>query len=285
MSTRIGWAFVVGTTDAAELSRMTQGFRDRLAPIRLSDHARLLAKRTCMTIDRAIALGREWTPNALSKTYEAIDDAGRESDMTHRRAVEEDFAFSISLIPDGETSSTYGMLHSERTDWKSAWMRLKGVRPFSWQDSTDRPKNVTRAEWDRREAVWNRIMPTGVPARHGFCATLFGTRIDFPRRDPMRLQPTLETRRLAIAHERYVSDACARAGIGREMDFGVIMEASARISGSAGREELARMAQDVVLPRRITDAIARADERPADDVLDLVGGAGPSTIDGGPATV
>jgi hypothetical protein len=280
MSTRIGWAFVIGSTDAAELSRMTQDFRDRLGPIRLRDHARLLASRTCMTIDRAIALDREWTPNALSKTYGAIDDAGRESDMTHRRAVAEDFAFSISLIPDGETSSTYGMLHSERTDWKSAWMRLKGVRPFSWQDSTDRPKNVTRAEWDRREAVWDRIMPTGVPARHGFCATLFGTRIDFPRKNAMRLQPTLETRRLAIARERYVSEACRRAGIGRDMDFGVIMKASAHISGSAGRDELARMARDVILPRRITDAIARAEERPCDDVLDLVGSAGPSTIDG-----
>jgi len=269
MSTRIGWAFVVGITDATELARLVDDFRERLEPIRRRDHARLLAQRTTLSIDRHVAQGKEWPRSPLSKAYRAIDEAGRESDVTQRRAVFEDFGFEISLIPDAETRSTYGMLHAERTDWKRLWMRQEGIREFGYQNASDRPDGITAAEWRLRERTWDRIMPTGVPARHGFSARLFGTRIDWPRTDALRFQPSLASRKLHIAKDIHIGRRMEEAGVGPEMDFGVIMRAAARANTPDGRKEVEDIASTLLLPRRITRELAGAEEAPARECMDL----------------
>lgn len=269
MSTCIGWAFVVGITDATELSRLISEFRGRLDPIRRKDHARLLAERVCHSIDRYAAQDREWPSRPLWSAYRAIDEAGRESDLTRRRAVFEDFGFEISLIPDAETGSTYGMLHSERRDWKRMWMRIPGMREFGYQNSTDRPRNITAAEWRFREETWDRIMPTGIPARHGFSARIFDTRVDHPRKDALRFQPTLEKRKLHIAKDIHMTRTMKECGTGKDMDFGLLMKAAARSTTDEGRREVQDIADGLRLPRRITTAIANAEQAPDPEAMDL----------------
>lgn len=46
------------------------------------------------------------------------------------------------------------------------------VRDFHYQNQTDRPESVTEEEWKFREATWERIMPSGIPARDGICTVL-----------------------------------------------------------------------------------------------------------------
>lgn len=269
MSTNIGWAFVVDTVDATELSRLVHGFRDRLDPIRRRDHARLLAERTCHSIDRHVAQDKEWPSRPLWSAYRAIDEAGRESDLTRCRAVFEDFGFEISLIPDDLTRSTYGMLHSERTAWKRLWMRQAGIRDFSYQNSTDRPGSIPAREWRLREETWDRIMPTGIPARHGFSSRIFETRVDRPRRDALRFQPALDGRKLHIARDIHMTRTIMKAGGHKDMEFGLLMQAAARSNTDEGRREVQDIADALRLPRRITQEIAEAELAPDPETLDL----------------
>lgn len=46
------------------------------------------------------------------------------------------------------------------------------IEDFHYQNQTDRPESVTEEEWKFREATWERIMPSGIPARDGICTVL-----------------------------------------------------------------------------------------------------------------
>lgn len=267
MSVVIATGFAVGTTDGAELSRIASAFRRSLAPVRIREHARLLAERTCMLVDRSFGLDRPWTPCPLSDAFGSIDDAGRESDARGTRAVFEDFGMTVSLIPDAATGRTYGLIHCERADWRRRWMRIPGMRDFHYQDSSDRPRSVSVAEWEMRRSIWERVMPSFVPADHGFEARIFPTRVMTTHDRPLSFQPSLESRRLAMAREALV-DERVRADDPSDVIRSVMRQVSF-LATPEGRDALVARAATIRIPRRVTMDIARARSRPADEVSDL----------------
>jgi hypothetical protein len=267
VSTRIGTGFVVDTIDAARLAGMISSFRTSLAPQRLREHARLLAERTCAIVDRTVSFDKPWDGSPLSRAFGEIDDAGRESDARGTRAVFEDFGMGLSLIPDAVTGRTYGIIHCERSAWRRRWMRTSGVADFHYQDSADRPSGVTAREWAGRRDTWRRVMPSYVPAEHGFSATIFETRIRTAHDRPLTFQPSHHTRVVAVARETIMNERMA--DVGRDDIMQTLMREAAFLKGPEGLELVRERSRTVRLPLRITSAIANSRRRPEDSVLDI----------------
>lgn len=68
------------------------------------------------------------------------------------------------------------------TNWDLYCMFFRGTRfttllpekfvDFHYQNSTDRPDDVSEDDWQARIAKWDEIMPSSVPAKDGFVYTI-----------------------------------------------------------------------------------------------------------------
>lgn len=261
MSTSIRGFVMIGT-DGADLADLTSRFSAIIRKKARREHSELLAAMTCRMIDDAVADGSDWPSNPLSTCFAKIDDAGREIGRTGMRDPSYDFGMEISFIPDRLTARTYGIVHDCRIEWRRSWMRMAGARDFSYWNGTDRPSSMSAAEWTRREETWDRIMPSGYPMRHGFSARISEVRIWNIEDDPLRRQPSLESRKDAMARRRIMSTRIGR-------DYGstcVLMErmseAATWMKSDEGMAAIDSEKSSLMLPTRITREIATASTRP-----------------------
>jgi hypothetical protein len=96
---------------------------------------------------------------------------------TGRRQPRFDLEFELTLLPDPDDPSlVYAMIFTERDDYRSAFEGLSGVEPWPYWNSSDRPDEVTEAEWDVRRDTWGRVLGADPPALRGLGWTLVGTR-------------------------------------------------------------------------------------------------------------
>jgi hypothetical protein len=249
-------------TDGADLAELTSRFSTVIRRKARKEHSELLAAMTCRMIDDAVTDDAEWPRNPLSACFAKIDDAGREIDRTRMRDPLYDFGMEISFIPDRLTNSTYGIVHDCRDEWRRAWMRMAGARDFSYWNGSDRPSSMSKAEWDRREETWDRIMPSGFPMRHGFSARISEVRMWNLEDDPLKRQPSLESRKDALARRRIMARL-----VGKDHgSTGVLIErmsvAAKRMASPDGLAEIETEKSSLRLPQRITREIATACTRP-----------------------
>lgn len=79
----------------------------------------------------------------------------------------------VVLFPKGK--KTYGMAFGSE-ELCEAFTALPQVSEFYFWDNTDRPKDITAAEWKNREKTWEELVPSFYPANDGFRYTLFQAR-------------------------------------------------------------------------------------------------------------
>lgn len=169
---------------------------------------------------------------------------------------------TISFIPDTVTSSTYGIIYTERRAWKKLWLRGDGIKGFSWGNNTDRPSGVTAAEWSWREQVWERIMPTGIPAKHGLNALISPVRLHGSARNAMRSQPSLAARKKAIAEDIVMAELIPKDDMSMDNIFALLMQAKAALSSDEGTSRVAEVQNSLQLPVRINFQTATANDLP-----------------------
>lgn len=264
MSTVISPAFVMRGTDAAEIASRVNAFSYRIEKIAMRARDRLLAKMVCHAIDKAIASDQPWPRNAFSDALQHIDDRGREVEKTGLRNPLHDFGMTISFIPDQVTSSTYGIIHTEHREWTRLWLRGEGIKSFSWGNASDRPSSVTAAEWSWREQVWERIMPTGIPAKHGLNALISPVRLHGNARNALRSQPSLSARKKAMAEDIVMAELMPTDALNMDNIFALLMQAKAALSSAEGVSRVAEVEKGLRLPARISFSTATAIDRPTD---------------------
>ena len=262
MSTVISPAFVMPGTDAAEIASRTHAFSHQIEKIALHERNSLLAKMVCHAIDKAIASDQPWPRNAFGDALQHIDDGGREVEKTGLRNPLYDFGMTISFIPDKVTSSTYGIVHTERYAWTKLWLRGDGIKNFSWGNRSDRPSSVTAADWSWREQVWERIMPTGIPAKHGLSALISPVRLHGNARNAMRSQPSLVARKKAMAEDIVMTELMPTDALNMDNIFALLMQAKAALSSAEGVSRVAEVEKGLRLPARISFTTATAIDRP-----------------------
>lgn len=75
--------------------------------------------------------------------------------------------FELAFLPDPDDPNQYHVVAYYGHDAYEAALR-RYARQHDWTDShydnrADRPSRVTKKDWDARRALWDRVIPTGVP--------------------------------------------------------------------------------------------------------------------------
>lgn len=106
----------------------------------------------------------------LATAWAQVADRQRQIERSRYRDPQVDFDFDIDLFSHG--GRLYGIVRSERQAWIDLWMARKDVEEFGYWDCSDPPSGISEKAWKQREAIWDAIMPSGIPARSCWTASL-----------------------------------------------------------------------------------------------------------------
>lgn len=80
----------------------------------------------------------------------------REARIHNQRELDLDFEFSVSFFP--MSRYTLAMTFCENAEMSNYWESLPGVESYYYQNSTDRPNNVTARAWKKRYNDWHNAL-------------------------------------------------------------------------------------------------------------------------------
>lgn len=119
-------------------------------------------------------LAREARNKYIVETYSgdlmALQDRAWKVEQTKQRDPLADYSFEASFFPDGETIVV--KLYSEHDFLKKCFFKVIKARDFHYQNSTDKPRNVSAKAWEQRSVTWDRLLPgSGIPSENSFTFT------------------------------------------------------------------------------------------------------------------
>lgn len=117
----------------------------------------------------------------MSAAWAQVSDRQRQIGRTRYRDPAVDFEFDIDLFLQGQR--LYGIVRSERAAWVGLWMGQPEVEEFRYWDGDDPPEGISDMAWAARGRAWDSIMPSGIPARSCWTASLVDPLQDICRED------------------------------------------------------------------------------------------------------
>ena len=111
-----------------------------------------------------------WCPTLLAQAAAIVDTVQERlrRPAALRVPAAFDLAFSVAFVADVvESEWTYALLYTDRQELEEVWAATPGVEPWPWWNNTDRPDDVTEAEWDERGDVWRRMLGDDPPGHVG----------------------------------------------------------------------------------------------------------------------
>lgn len=126
---------------------------------------RVMGTRTCEGED---------DPKITPVRYAAgiIQDRVREIKKTRRRDPLYDFNFEVTVFPL-TTKKALGMYFCDRREFTALIKSQPWFIDYHYQNSTDRPDEISAKEWRKRSADWDRTLGSmGIPAQCGFTLDL-----------------------------------------------------------------------------------------------------------------
>ena len=188
MSTSICDAFRLPMILASEVRQFLESFRARATPVYEDLLADRMATLAVKNIDRrACGLSPVWKIGGdgqdkpsfsrhempISHSYDAVRHRMKRVLETKHRDPEFDLECSLVLMPhvDGHA---YVMAFTEQREYINVLRAVPGIEDFSYWDGTDPPETIAHADWKKRGATWDEVMPSGVPFQHGWSMDLVG---------------------------------------------------------------------------------------------------------------
>lgn len=105
--------------------------------------------------------------SALSAAYWKINDRYAKTQMSMVRDVYYDMTCNVVVIPT--KTKILALIYAEQPEFHETFEQTKGVYSYGYQNSTDAlPEKMTRKEYEAIGKEWDRAIPTGIPAMHGF---------------------------------------------------------------------------------------------------------------------
>lgn len=183
-----------------------QKLRDELQPTVTELYGRTLMNLAIQYVDcqhKGVAL-----PNCspATKARHEILDRQKEIKRTGYRDPEVDFGFEVLVLPlKGGKYDQYllGLYYTEQEKFAEVLKANHWFIDYSYWDNTDRPDDVSNAEWSRRKKAWDLALGTGVPSLHGFSFTVVSNDLLLPPRleEVIHLQPSVAKRAKALAKD------------------------------------------------------------------------------------
>lgn len=109
-----------------------------------------------------------------------------------------DFSASVVLIPHQEKFLAL-FYDNNNPEYLKLWQELKEVQDYHYQNSTDRPEEISAKEWEKRRKDWNEALPgSGIPSENGLIFQFLDSNtwydlIDF-RKEIFNFVPTFKER-------------------------------------------------------------------------------------------
>jgi hypothetical protein len=213
MSTKIFTGFFVNTINMRSALTILESAKQKMRAVAAEKYKREMARIIAHIID-AGTLGTGNVPELSETSLKTLTDTGsvtvepsHEATMIYlesRKTVKGgtrspflDFTCSMTLIP--RNGFCLGILYCEQQEFYSILLKEKCVREFGYWNNTDKPDNVTSAQWRHRRDTWDAAFKKSpIPSLVGFTTELFGE-YEWPA-DPtewktmMTFAPTLEDR-------------------------------------------------------------------------------------------
>lgn len=168
MNIHNGYRLAEGTDIFEFLDR----FKAAMNPVRDRLDAALIAERASALIDAADLAGEPRPRAPISAAWSAFHK--EQITMTDKRGWDYNpHSVSVSIGRDPGTGRLLALLYDgNNRDYIKAFKSLAGVEEY-WYGG-EKPRNVTRSDWEERHAAWLRLIPTHVPGRHTFGFDLRG---------------------------------------------------------------------------------------------------------------
>ena len=192
--------------------RLLIGMRDAIAEIGGRKIDSEIAKATADRFDR-ISAGRIERPETPMVARDIASDVFREIDQrfldiakSGYRDPNVDTSFDVWLFPDGEC--TLLIPNCEQREMLDLLKTDLALEDHHWQNSTDRPEDVSAADWNRRREDWDRVMPSGVAANTCLTYRLFDGRpwMHTDRERMWKLIPSRDERIRRLAEDIHITD-------------------------------------------------------------------------------
>lgn len=173
MSTKIYNGIKFNVKDIHDLTEKTFAWRERISVLTEEAKIKFLANIIYSALDGhqlGFLKSNQWKEGSVLRyaidTYETRLKKTKEQYSSRDPAVDMDFSFTVH--PHGD--EFYGIVFCERNEWNKEFMDLEWVEPFPYWDNTDPPEGISEEDWDERGCLWDSLIPSGIPARHGFTA-------------------------------------------------------------------------------------------------------------------
>ena len=143
---------------AVDEDRLCAAARPLMDPMRDRLDAIVLAETAASAIDKANASGAAPPPCPL----DAAADAYRaDQDQMDSRTVWQDPHRAALWIGRDPLSGDLAILLQGHRQYNEAMNQLPSTRPYGYWDNSDRPDDVSKAEWAERREFWQRVFVTG----------------------------------------------------------------------------------------------------------------------------
>lgn len=104
-----------------------------------------------------------------------LDQTWQRIRATGRRDAALDLQCEVVFLADpADRQHLYALLYAEAEPYRETFEDMTGVTAWPYWNSTDRPDNITEAEWEHRRQVWDRVLGDDPPARRGLVWSLLG---------------------------------------------------------------------------------------------------------------
>ncbi|MCA4005139.1 hypothetical protein [Vibrio vulnificus] len=132
-----------GCVDMAKKSIAKLGAR------KLAFNADISANVTMLQKDRSCQTLSDLRTMFIEEKHKVLVDGIRSTDW--------DFTFNVCLIPWGQ--HTLGLYYVENDIGYRQSLIDVGFQDYHYQNSTDKPNDVTDSEWRQRELAWESVLP------------------------------------------------------------------------------------------------------------------------------
>lgn len=203
MSTKIYNGLKLPNMSVFDLNEMYKTLRSNLIPIAQQEYYKFIAKifqsayvysKLGVSIceydvdmnnlppeaddDEMLLFAKREACNIISKTRNAILWADAEADA--------DFEVSLCILPVSDSILCIPCANNNELnkELQRIMMEYFHVEKYGYWDNTDKPDELTEAEWNKRKNDWSRALPDslGVPRQNGFVIKLVDSEFDLTKR-------------------------------------------------------------------------------------------------------
>jgi hypothetical protein len=153
-------------------------FRQKGEKIILDELAKLTSKMVSFNIDRFYfntLKELDLVDSPLQKVMQNIDDEYKKIKTTKQRNPSYDFECEISILVPKNTDKILLLLFTEQKKIQDLFETYDFIETYPYWNNTDKPDNISEAEWEQRGKDWNNALPgSGIPSKNGLSFELVG---------------------------------------------------------------------------------------------------------------